>query len=238
MNTTLEIKDLNFAYSTNQILEDVSLELNEGECLGLIGSNGCGKTTFLNCILDELKPSGKVIFLGEQMQSSSLKQRKQIGIVPDDDMLLDYLTMEELLRFVGLEYGMSLESCNEQIDYWLEKFDMTENRNRIIKFFSHGMKKKTKIIAGILSSPKLLIIDEPTNGLDVETIYALRGILNELKGKGTAIIICTHILEFAEKTCDRIVILNHKKMSSSISTNELKYGELEKIFLNYIKAGA
>ncbi len=238
MNTTLEIKDLNFAYSTNQILEDVSLELNEGECLGLIGSNGCGKTTFLNCILDELKPSGKVIFLGEQMQSSSLKQRKQIGIVPDDDMLLDYLTMEELLRFVGLEYGMSLESCNEQIDYWLEKFDMTENRNRIIKFFSHGMKKKTQIIAGILSSPKLLIIDEPTNGLDVETIYALRGILNELKGKGTAIIICTHILEFAEKTCDRIVILNHKKMSSSISTNELKYGELEKIFLNYIKAGA
>jgi ABC-2 type transport system ATP-binding protein len=238
VNTTLEIKDLNFAYSTNQILEDVSLELNEGECLGLIGSNGCGKTTFLNCILDELKPSGKVIFLGEQMQSSSLKQRKQIGIVPDDDMLLDYLTMEELLRFVGLEYGMSLESCNEQIDYWLEKFDMTENRNRIIKFFSHGMKKKTQIIAGILSSPKLLIIDEPTNGLDVETIYALRGILNELKGKGTAIIICTHILEFAEKTCDRIVILNHKKMSSSISTNELKYGELEKIFLNYIKAGA
>lgn len=238
MNTTLEIKDLNFAYSTNQILEDVSLELNEGECLGLIGSNGCGKTTFLNCILDELKPSGKVIFLGEQMQSSSLKQRKQIGIVPDDDMLLDYLTMEELLRFVGLEYGMSLESCNEQIDYWLEKFNMTENRNRIIKFFSHGMKKKTQIIAGILSSPKLLIIDEPTNGLDVETIYALRGILNELKGKGTAIIICTHILEFAEKTCDRIVILNHKKMSSSISTNELKYGELEKIFLNYIKAGA
>ena len=238
MNTTLEIKDLNFAYSTNQILEDVSLELNEGECLGLIGSNGCGKTTFLNCILDELKPSGKVIFLGEQMQSSSLKQRKQIGIVPDDDMLLDYLTMEELLRFVGLEYGMSLESCNEQIDYWLEKFDMTENRNRIIKFFSHGMKKKTQIIAGILSSPKLLIIDEPTNGLDVETIYALRGILNELKGKGTAIIICTHILEFAEKTCDRIVILNHKKMSSSISTNELKYCELEKIFLNYIKAGA
>ena len=212
--------------------------MNEGECLGLIGSNGCGKTTFLNCILDELKPSGKVIFLGEQMQSSSLKQRKQIGIVPDDDMLLDYLTMEELLRFVGLEYGMSLESCNEQIDYWLEKFDMTENRNRIIKFFSHGMKKKTQIIAGILSSPKLLIIDEPTNGLDVETIYALRGILNELKGKGTAIIICTHILEFAEKTCDRIVILNHKKMSSSISTNELKYGELEKIFLNYIKAGA
>jgi len=238
VNTTLEIKDLNFAYSTNQILEDVSLELNEGECLGLIGSNGCGKTTFLNCILDELKPSGKVIFLGEQMQSSSLKQRKQIGIVPDDDMLLDYLTMEELLRFVGLEYGMSLESCNEQIDYWLEKFNMTENRNRIIKFFSHGMKKKTQIIAGILSSPKLLIIDEPTNGLDVETIYALRGILNELKGKGTAIIICTHILEFAEKTCDRIVILNHKKMSSSISTNELKYGELEKIFLNYIKAGA
>lgn len=238
MSVTLEIQNLSFAYSTKQILEEISFELNEGECLGLIGSNGCGKTTLLNCILDDLKSSGKILFLGEKMQYSSLQQRKQIGIVPDDTLLLDYLTMEELLRFVGQEYGMDIESCNRQIEYWLERFNMTENRNRVIKFFSHGMKKKTQIIAALISSPRLLIIDEPTNGLDVETIYALRGILNELKEKGTAIIICTHILEFAEKTCDRIVILNQKKMSSSIDAAKLSYGELEEIFLDCIKAGA
>ena len=167
------------------------------------------------------------------MKKDNTEQKKIVGVIPDDNILLDYLTLYEYLSFVGKTYGMEQEDADKTIDYWIDRFQLTDAKFRIIKYFSHGMKKKAQIIAAVMANPQLLIIDEPTNGLDVETIYSFKKILRELKEKGISTLVCTHILEFAEKVCDNVVILHKTKMSEKISLVDNEE-DLETVFMRYI----
>lgn len=233
MKEILNIRNLNFAYGKQEILENVNLKINPGECVGILGSNGSGKTTLINCILGENNNYECVELFGKKYDGKDNEIKKIIGVVPDNEFVIDYLTMIEYLRFVGNVFQMSNTEMDAIIEKWSYKLKMENYYNKALKNFSHGMKKKVQLIAALMHNPKLLIIDEPTNGLDIETIAELKGIIEALKENGIAIIISTHILEFAEKVCDSVMILNQNKLSDKMKINTLDKN-LEEVFINYI----
>ncbi|WP_350344791.1 ABC transporter ATP-binding protein [Proteinivorax tanatarense] len=163
MKEIIRFKQFSFGYvSTAKVLKKINLEVKQGECLGLLGANGSGKTTLIKCLLGELKGIGRVEVFGMVPNISSPKFKNGIGVVFDHDLLIDYLTLEEYLFFVGNTYKLKQVEIKEKIDYYLEYFKLQQSKKRIIKFFSHGMRKKTQIIAALIHSPNLLIVDEPT----------------------------------------------------------------------------
>ncbi|WP_167957579.1 ABC transporter ATP-binding protein [Anaerosporobacter faecicola] len=237
MTYDIKIEQFSFAYhKNNYILKDINLNILSGSCIGLVGSNGSGKTTLIKCILGELSGNGLISILGETPDITSIPFKKKLGIVMDDDLLLDYLTLNEYLHIIGKLYGILDENLNELITYWLNYFNLIEFQYRIIKFFSHGMRKKVQIIGAIIHKPAVLIIDEPTNGLDIEMIYLLKKAILELKKNGTTIIVSTHILSFVEDVCDEVAILSKHSIQLQKSIEYIKKNSsLEDTFLKLIQ---
>lgn len=231
----IAVDGLEFAYNDNKtIFEDVSFQLHSGECLGLLGSNGSGKTTLINCMLGEYQcRKGTITVLGTAYNGDDLQIKKKIAVVPDDQNVMGYLTLQEYLKFVWNSYGLPKEKMDASIDKLCEMFRMADCKHKVLGIFSHGMKKKAQMIAALMCQPRVLIVDEPTNGLDIETICELKEIIGELKKKGTAIMISTHILEFAEKVCSDIIILHNHRITPKYQVDELE-GSLEETFMRCI----
>ena len=232
MNTIIKINEFSFAYTVHDVLREISLEIKEKKCLGLLGSNGSGKTTLIKCIIGELKGRGQLRVFDNNPDINCESFKRNIGIVLDNDLLIDYLTLEEYLWFVGKTYKIKSNLLQSKIGYWVDYFRLKEDRKRLLKYFSHGMRKKTQIIASIIHEPKILIVDEPTNGLDIEMVYYLKQLILELKKSEMAILISTHNLAFVEEVCDSVAIINNGKIITKLDLKENT--NLEKIFIKKV----
>ncbi len=218
-------------------VQGVSFEIKAGEIFGLLGPNGAGKTSIISAITTLEKPtSGTVKVFGADVASEPLLTKKQMGVVHQEVINTGFFNVEEILHFQSGFYGISKN--HERIEYLLEKLGLKDHRNKNVKQLSGGMKRRLMIAKALVHSPKILLLDEPTAGVDVGLRDSLWQFVTELKNQGIAILLTTHYLEEAEKLCERVGIINKgqilfngltKEMISQYSTKkvfvELKTGE-------------
>lgn len=219
-------------------VEELNFSVFAGEIFGFLGPNGAGKTTTIKMIVGLLQPtSGEVIVNGYDVQKQSLNAKASSGYVPDTPNLYPKLTGRELLRFVADLYGLDKTNADRRSEELLRLFDLTQAADDTIDSYSHGMQQKTALAAALVHDPKVLVLDEPTVGLDPKSARLIKDILRQLADRGAAIFLSTHILEIAERMCDRIGIINQGQLIAVGTMDELRNlgkGEssLEDIFLN------
>jgi ABC-2 type transport system ATP-binding protein len=234
----IEMRQLVKRYGEKAAVDGVSLEVHGGEIFGFLGPNGAGKTTTIKVIVGLLQPtSGTVRVGGHDVQKEPLQAKASSGYVPDEPHLYPKLTGRELLRFVGDLYGVTGEQVERRIDELLRLFDLTPAADDTIDSYSHGMRQKTALAAALVHDPKVLVLDEPTVGLDPKSARLIKDLLRQMAERGAAVFLSTHILEIAENMCDRIGIINQGRLIASGTMAELRAlgkGEssLEDIFLS------
>ncbi|MDP4212322.1 MAG: ABC transporter ATP-binding protein [Bacteroidota bacterium] len=235
----IEIKHLTkkFKNSQEDAVKDISFTVGQNEIYGLLGPNGAGKTTTLSVLCGLFPPtSGSVLIDGKNIQKDPADIRKIVGIVPQDIALYSSLTAKENLDFYGHMYGLKGKDLKNKIAFWLEKLDLTDAANRQVCNFSGGMKRRVNLIAGILHQPKILFLDEPTVGVDVQSRSVIIGHLKDLNKAGTTIIYTSHLMEEAENFCTYVSIIDHGKILAGDSPAALissfkGSGNLEDVFL-------
>ena len=238
--TTLLIETRNLVkrYGDKIAVKDVSFDVKAGEIFGFVGPNGAGKTTTIKIIVGLLQPtSGSVRVAGYDVQLQPLPAKAASGYVPDTPNLYAKLTGRELLRFVGDLYDLDRQLVAHRVDDLLKMFDLTAAADETIDAYSHGMQQKTALAAALMHDPKVLVLDEPTVGLDPKSARLIKDILRQMAERGTAVFLSTHILEIAERMCDRIGIINRGELIAAGTMDELRSLErsggasLEDIFL-------
>jgi ABC-2 type transport system ATP-binding protein len=242
-STIIEIKHLTkrFKNATEDAVKDISCTVNRNEIFGLLGPNGAGKTTTLSILCGLFPPtSGSVFIDGRNIQKDLAYIRKIVGIVPQDIALYSSLTAKENLDFYGHMYGLKGKDLKYKIAYWLEKLDLTDASNRLVSDFSGGMKRRINLIAGILHQPKILFLDEPTVGVDVQSRNVIITHLKELNKAGTTIIYTSHLMEEAENFCTYVSIIDHGRILTGDSPTALisshkGSANLEDVFLRLTK---
>ncbi|MBM7636484.1 ABC transporter ATP-binding protein [Streptococcus saliviloxodontae] len=219
----LKIEHLVGGYLNILVLKDISFDVNDGELVGLIGLNGAGKSTTINEIIGLLQPyQGKITIDGISLLDDKEAYRRQIGFIPETPSLYEELTLREHLDTVMMAYDVDIPASQAYLDRLLTLFRLDGKLDWFPTQFSKGMKQKVMIIAALLVKPSLLIIDEPFLGLDPLAIADLTSLLEEEKAKGTAILMSTHVLDSAEKMCDRFVILHQGKVRAQGNLEELR----------------
>ena len=205
----LEVKKLSGGYANIPVLKDVSFQVADGELVGLIGLNGAGKSTTIKEIIGLLTPyQGQILIDGQTIQDRAEAYRKKIGFIPETPSLYEELTLKEHLEVVALAYDLDWDAAFERADKLLKLFRLEEKLDWFPVHFSKGMKQKVMIICAFMVQPSLLIVDEPFLGLDPVAIQDLIDLIEEEKKRGTSILMSTHVLDSAEKMCDRFVILH------------------------------
>jgi ABC-2 type transport system ATP-binding protein len=243
LNTTgnsllIETRNLVKRYGDKAAVNDVSFEVYGGEIFGFLGPNGAGKTTTIKMIVGLLQPtSGNVRVAGYDVQTQPLQAKAACGYVPDTPNLYPKLSGRELLRFVGDLYEMDRQQNERRMEELLRLFDLEAAGDDTIDSYSHGMQQKTALAAALVHDPKVLVLDEPTVGLDPRSARLIKDMLRQIANRGAAIFLSTHILEIAERMCDRIGIINRGELIAVGSMDELRSigkGEtsLEDIFLS------
>ena len=238
ITSLIEADHLNKRFGEKVAVADVSFSVRSGEIFGFLGPNGAGKTTTIKMIVGLLKPSsGTARVAGFDVQSQPLLAKAASGYVPDEPNLYSKLSGRELLRFVGDLYELPGDMVARRTDELLRLFDLSEAADDLTDSYSHGMQQKTSLAAALLHDPKVLILDEPTVGLDPKSARLIKDILRQLADRGAAIMLSTHILEIAERMCDRIGIINRGQLVAVGTLAELRAGQgesntsLEDIFL-------
>ena len=236
--TLIETRNIIKRYGDKVAVNNVSFDVHAGEIFGFLGPNGAGKTTTIKIIVGLLQPtSGSVKVDGFDIQTQSLQAKAVSGYVPDTPNLYAKLTGRELLRFVGDLYNLDRQQVTRRIDELLRILDLTAAANDTIDSYSHGMQQKASLAAALVHDPRVLVLDEPTVGLDPKSARLIKDILRQLAERGAAVMLSTHILEIAERMCDRIGIINKGQLVAIGTMDELRHlgqsGEtsLEDIFL-------
>jgi ABC-2 type transport system ATP-binding protein len=236
--TLIETQALVKRYGDKLAVNNVSFEVQAGEVFGFLGPNGAGKTTTIKMIVGLLQPtSGTIRVAGYNVQAQPLLAKAASGYVPDTPNLYAKLTGRELLRFVGDLYSLDRQRLAQRTEELLRVLDLNEAADQTIDSYSHGMQQKASLAAALMHDPKVLVLDEPTVGLDPKSARLIKDILRQMAERGTAVFLSTHILEIAERMCDRIGIINKGELVAIGTMNELrslgKAGEtsLEDIFL-------
>jgi len=206
----LEIKELSKSYNQSIVLEDINFTFEEGKIYGLIGRNGAGKTTFFNCLNEDIEVDSGKFYLEDEYGKNKLETR-DIGYVLSTPIVPEFLTAKEFLTFF-LEINSDNDKINKSIDEYFELVGIEEkDQEKLLKEYSHGMKNKIQILINIIANPKVILLDEPLTSLDIIIQDEMKKLLKSLK-KDHIIIFSTHILELALDLCDSIVILNHHKL--------------------------
>jgi ABC-2 type transport system ATP-binding protein len=219
----IETQALSKRYGDKTAVDQVSFEVFGGEIFGFLGPNGAGKTTTIKMIAGLLQPtSGSVKVGGYDVQLQSIQAKAASGYVPDEPNLYAKLTGRELLRFVGDLYGLDRSQVERRIVELLRLFDLEQAGDDTIDSYSHGMQQKTALAAALVHDPKVLVLDEPTVGLDPKSARLIKDILRQMAERGAAIFLSTHILEIAERMCDRIGIINQGRLIAAGSMDELR----------------
>ena len=225
-------------YGDKLAVDDVSFDVRAGEIFGFLGPNGAGKTTTIKIIVGLLRPSaGSVKVGGYDVQLQPLAAKAASGYVPDTPNQYAKLTGRELLRFVGDLYNLDRKTTVHRTEDLLHMFDLTNAADDTIDSYSHGMQQKTALAAALMHDPKVLVLDEPTVGLDPKSARLIKDILRQMADRGTAVFLSTHILEIAERMCDRIGIIDRGRLIAVGTIEELRslgksgQSSLEDIFL-------
>jgi ABC-2 type transport system ATP-binding protein len=218
-------------------LDGISFEVPEGEIFGLLGPNGAGKTTTISILCGIFPPTkGEVSILGKNIGQHIQAVRHTIGVVPQEIALYPTLTARENLRFIGNMYGLRGKELNTRIDECLVLLGLDKSARRMVRTYSGGMKRRINLIAGILHKPRILFLDEPTVGIDVQSRAVIMEYLKKLNAEGTTIIYTSHMMQDAEQFCNSIAIIDHGKIIAQGRPKELigsqpGYTDLENIFL-------
>jgi ABC-2 type transport system ATP-binding protein len=229
----LKIEHLTKKYGDFKAVDDLSLHIAPGEIYGFIGHNGAGKTTTLKSVVGILQfDNGEIYIDGTSITADPLKCKKEIAYIPDNPDIYEFMTGIKYLNFVADIFGVSAADRQEKIRKYAEIFELSSDLAQPISTYSHGMKQKLTIISAWIHSPKLIIMDEPFVGLDPKAAHLLKGMMREICDNGGAIFFSTHVLEVAEKLCDKIAIIKEGKLVRSGTMEEVKGDDsLEAVFL-------
>lgn len=219
----LEIKDLSGGYGSKTVLHHIDIAVKQGELVGLIGLNGAGKSTTIKHILGLLPiKSGEILINGVSLSADEQMYRKQVAYIPEQPMLYEQLTLREHLRLMAQGYDVDEKTAQERIEHYTERLRMTKQLEWFPSVFSKGMKQKAMILCALITGSELLIVDEPFVGLDPLAIRELLNIFSELKTDGKGILMSTHILETAERHCNRFILLHDGHIAAEGTTEELR----------------
>ena len=229
----LSISHLTKKYGDKAAVDDLSLTINAGEIYGFIGHNGAGKTTTIKAVVGILAfDNGEITIDGMSIKDQPLECKRKMAYIPDNPDLFDYMSGIKYLNFVADVYGISPEARQERIRKYADAFELTDDLAQPINAYSHGMKQKLAIIAAWVHQPKLIIMDEPFVGLDPKASHILKEMMRELCNQGGAIFFSTHVLEVAEKLCDKVAIIKNGSLIKSGTMEEVKGdSSLENVFL-------
>lgn len=230
----LEIKNLQKTYAGgHRAVDGLTLSIEPGEICGFIGHNGAGKTTTLKAVTGLIDfEGGEIRIDGYDVKTDPINAKKSIAYVPDNPEIYDYLTGIQFLNFMADMYDMSAAYRKEQIEKIAGAFELTKNLGDLIGSYSHGMKQKLLLVAAFMHEPKLFVFDEPFVGLDPTASFQMKTLMREACERGSAVFFSTHVLDVAEKICDKVAIIRAGKLIASGKTEDIRGDEsLESVFL-------
>ena len=229
----LNISHLTKTYGDKKAVDDLSLHIAPGEIYGFIGHNGAGKTTTIKSVVGILQfDEGEITIDGTSLKDDPIACKKKIAYIPDNPDLYEFMSGIKYLNFIADIFGVGAEERQERIKKYADMFELTEDLAQPISAYSHGMKQKLAIIAAWIHNPKLIIMDEPFVGLDPKASFLLKEMMRDVCTAGGAIFFSTHVLEVAEKLCDKVAIIKGGKLIRSGTMESVKGDDsLEEVFL-------
>ncbi len=230
----VEIRNLSKTYTKGKkAVDDVSLVIDSGEIFAFIGHNGAGKTTTIKCVVGILDfEMGEIFIDGLSIKKNPLECKRITAYIPDNPDIYESLTGIQYLNFIGDIYQISKADRSEGIKKYADMFEITKNLGDIISSYSHGMKQKLALISALIRKPKLLILDEPFVGLDPKASYQVKEVMKDMCKEGTSIFFSTHVLEVAEKLCNKVAIIKNGKIIAEGTMEEVRGNKsLEDVFL-------
>lgn len=229
----LDIKNLTKIYGDKKAVDDLTLHIAPGEICGFIGHNGAGKTTTLKSVAGILQfDEGEITIGGRSVKTEPLECKRQIAYIPDNPDIYEFMTGIQYLNFIADIFGINDTERRERIEKYAKLFELTDDLTAAVASYSHGMKQKLAIISAWIHNPKLIIMDEPFVGLDPKAAHLLKEMMKEACSEGCAIFFSTHVLEVAEKLCDKVAVIKGGRLIRSGSMEEVKGDDsLEAVFL-------
>lgn len=229
----IRIKHVSKLYGDKKALDNVSFEVRAGEIFAFIGHNGAGKTTLIKSICGILDfDEGEILIDGKSIKGDPIECKKKMAYIPDDPELYEDMKAISFINFVCDMYDVPMEARERNIERFAKMFGMENELGNVIKSFSHGMKQKIALIAALSHEPKILVMDEPFVGLDPKAIFDMKEVMKNVVKKGGTIFFSTHILDMAEKLCDRVAIVKQGKIVKVGDMKEIRGDKsLEKVFL-------
>jgi len=236
----LLVRGLLRRYGRTTAVDGLDLTVDAGAIVGFLGPNGAGKTTTLRCCSGLLSPdAGRIAIAGVSLASDPLRARARVGFVPDQPFLYERLTAREFVAFVGAIYDVPERTARDRGDELLDRLGMGAAADELVETYSLGMRQKVSIVAALIHDPPLLMLDEPLGGLDPVAARTLKDLLRERARRGLGVLVSTHLLDVAERLCDRIVVLHHGRRLAEGTLDELRVGHedstLEEVFLALIR---
>lgn len=228
----LKIEHLTKTYGATKAVDDLSLEIQPGEICGFIGHNGAGKTTTIKCVCGILQfDAGEIYVNGNSVRKDPLACKRDLAYIPDNPDLYEFLTGIRYLNFIADVFGIGEKERAERIHRYADLFELTSDLAQPISAYSHGMKQKLALISALIHNPKLIILDEPFVGLDPTASFKLKQTMREMCNEGAAIFFSTHVLEVAEKLCDKVAVIKRGRLIAFGTMEEIKGDEsLESAF--------
>ena len=233
----IKIENITKTYNSSvKAVDDLNLTVNNGEIVAFIGPNGAGKTSTLKMLTGILKPDDGHIFINDyDIQKEPLKAKQEIGYIADSPDMFLRLKGIEFLNLISNIYKVPIKERKERIETFAKRFELTDVLDEPMQSYSHGMRQKMMVVAALVHNPAVWILDEPLTGLDPKSAFELKNMMREHADEGNSVLFSTHVLEVAEKLCDKVIIINHGKTLFYGTLDELtdKYPDmdLEKIFL-------
>lgn len=233
----LKIQNLSKSYDQKKAVDSLSLHIQKGEIYGFIGHNGAGKTTTLKACCGILAfEEGEIFMDGMSVKNNPLACKKKIAYIPDDPELYGFMKGIQYLHFVADIFEVPEDVRQARIRKYADEFSLTEDLAQPISTYSHGMKQKLAVVAALIHEPKLIIMDEPFVGLDPKAAHTLKILMREICQKGGAIFFSTHVLDVAEKLCDKVAIIKDGKLIKAGTMDEVKGDDsLESVFLELVE---
>ena len=226
---------------TDKGIKDISLHVEKGDLFAFIGHNGAGKTTLLKCITGiHGFDKGKIMIDGTDLEQNPMDCKRKFAYIPDNPDLYEYLTGMQYLNFIGDVFQVNAKDRKERIEKYGQALEIFSDLGELIKGYSHGMKQKLAILSALIHEPKLLILDEPFVGLDPKATVTLKGIMREICDRGGAIFFSTHVLEVAEKLCNKVAIIKNGELIATGRMDEVvnKGESLEDVFMGVLNSGS
>ncbi len=230
----IEIKNLTKSYGEGKkAVDNLSICIERGDIYGFIGANGAGKTSTIKAVVGiHTFDEGEILIEGVSIKEEPLKCKEKMAYIPDNPDLYEHLTGYQFINFIADIYHVAMDERTKNIQKYADLFEMTGSLENIIASYSHGMKQRTALIAALVHTPKLLVLDEPFVGLDPKGAYHLKQVMRDIAEKGGAIFYSTHVLDVAEKLCNKVAIIKEGKLIASGDVAQIKGDcSLEEVFM-------